>query len=98
MVFDGSAPDGAGTSLNDHLDSGENLLRRLPAVILSFRANAVGCQADIRSAFHQIALEEHDRRFVQFRWQGQHQRFRRVPFGITCSPHMLLRTISCHVR
>ena len=98
VVFDGSASDGAGTSLNDHLDSGENLLRRLSAVILSFRANAVGCQADTRSAFHQIALEEHERRFVQFLWQGQHLRFRRVPFGITCSPYMLLRTISCHVR
>lgn len=58
----------------------------------------MGCQADIRSAFHQIALEEDDRRFVQFLWQDLYLRFRRVPFGVTCSPYMLLRTISCHVR
>ena len=98
VVFDDSAPDGTGRSLNEYLEPGDNLLRRLPAVVLSFRTDRVGCQADFRSAFHQIALEEPDRRFVQFLWQDQQLRFRRVPFGITCSPYMLLRSISCHVR
>ena len=74
VVFDGSAPDGAGRSLNEYLEPGDNLLRRLPAVILSFRTDRVRCQADIRSAFHQIALEETDRRFVQFLWQDQQLR------------------------
>ena len=98
VVFDGSAPDATGRSLNEYLDPGENLLRRLPSVLLNFRASAVGCQADIRAAFHQIVLKEEDRRFVQFLWRDHHLRFRRVPFGVTCSPYMLLRTVCCHVR
>ena len=98
VVFDGSAPDGTGRSLNEYLDPGENLLRRLPSVLLNFRTNAVGCQADIRAAFHQIVLREEDRRYVQFLWEDRHLRFRRVPFGVTCSPYMLLRTVCCHVR
>ena len=66
VVFDGSAPDGGGRSLNEYLDPGQNLLRRLPAVLLNFRSNRVGCQADARSAFHQIALEETDLLFRFF--------------------------------
>ena len=98
VVFDGSAPDGTGTSLNSYLEPEENLLRRLPAVLLNFRSGAVGCQTDIRAAFHQITLSEEDRQFVQLLWAGQRLRFRRVPFGLTCSPYMLLCTIAEHVR
>ncbi|KAF0308833.1 Retrovirus-related Pol polyprotein from transposon 412 [Amphibalanus amphitrite] len=55
-------------------------------------------QADIRAAFHQIVLKEEDRRYVQFLWGDRHLRFQRVPFGVSCSPYMLLRTVCCHVR
>ncbi|KAF0302533.1 hypothetical protein FJT64_025370 [Amphibalanus amphitrite] len=98
VVFDGSAPDATGRSLNEYLSPGENLLSRLPSVLLNFRTNAVGCQADIRAAFHQIVLKEEDRRYVQFLWGDRHLRFQRVPFGVSCSPYMLLRTVCCHVR
>ncbi|XP_043230696.1 uncharacterized protein LOC122385999 [Amphibalanus amphitrite] len=98
VVFDGSAPDATGWSLNEYLSPGENLLSRLPSVLLNFRTNAVGCQADIRAAFHQIVLKEEDRRYVQFLWGDRHLRFQRVPFGVSCSPYMLLRTVCCHVR
>ncbi|XP_043197889.1 uncharacterized protein LOC122368221 isoform X2 [Amphibalanus amphitrite] len=98
VVFDGSAPDATGGSLNEYLSPGENLLSRLPSVLLNFRTNAVGCQADIRAAFHQIVLKEEDRRYVQFLWGDRHLRFQRVPFGVSCWPYMLLRTVCCHVR
>ena len=98
VVFDGSAPDATGRSLNEYLNPGENLLSRLPSVLLNFRTDAVGCQADIRAAFHQIVLKEEDRRYVQFLWGDRHLRFQRVPFGVSCSPYMLLRTVCCHVR
>ncbi|KAF0313711.1 hypothetical protein FJT64_015845 [Amphibalanus amphitrite] len=98
VVFDGSAPDATGRSLNEYLSPGENLLSRLPSVLLNFRINAVGCQADIRAAFHQIVLKEEDRRYVQFLWGDRHLRFQRVLFGVSCSPYMLLRTVCCHVR
>ena len=52
---------------------------------------------DIRAAFHQVVLSEESRQFVQLLWAGQRLRFRRVPFGLTCSPYMLLCTIAEHV-
>ncbi|KAF0291879.1 hypothetical protein FJT64_019119 [Amphibalanus amphitrite] len=97
VVFDGSARDATGHSLNDYLEPGSNLLRRLPAVLLNFRRDAVGAQTDIRAAFHQVSVSEEDRKYLQFLWDGQRLRFRRVPFGITCSPFMLLQTISVHL-
>ena len=97
IVFDGSARDGVGTSLNSYLQAGDNLLRRLVAVLLTFRTHHVACQADIKAAFHQILVKEEDRKYLQFMWQDQALRFRRVPFGLTCSPYMLLRSIQSHL-
>lgn len=61
MVFDGSAKDGHGKSLNSYLDPGSNLLTRLLYVLLNFRSDVFGCQSDIKSAFHQILLTAEDR-------------------------------------
>ena len=97
IVFDGSAGDGLGRSLNDYLDSGDNLLIKLPSVLLHFRSGAIGCQADIQAAFHQVLVSEADRQFLQFFWAGESLRFARVPFGLTCSPYMLLRTVNTHL-
>ena len=97
IVFDGSAKDGAGVSLNTYLKPGDNLLRRLVAVLLGFRTHPVACQADIKAAFHQISVKKEDRPYLQFLWQEQALRFRRVPFGLTCSPYMLLRSIEKHL-
>ena len=97
IVFDGSAKDGAGVSLNNYLEPGENLLHRLVAVLLEFRARPVACQADIKAAFHQVGVKEADRQYLQFLWQQQVLRFKRVPFGLSCSPFMLLKTISMHL-
>ena len=97
VVYDGSARDATGRSLNDYLDASENLLRRLPAVLLNFRRDLVAAQADIRAAFHQVSVVEEDRKFLQFVWASQRLRFRRVPFGLTCSPYMLLQTLTTHL-
>ena len=97
VVFDGTARDPTGRSLNEYLETGGNLLRRLPAVLLNFRRDAVAAQADIRAAFHQVSVSEKDMRYLQFLWAGQRLRFRRTPFGLTCSPFMLLQTISVHL-
>ena len=97
IVFDGSAKDGVGRSLNDYLDVGENLLRKLPAVVLNFRDGPVGCQSDIKAAFHQVVVKEEDRVYLQFFWSGLWLRFTRVPFGLSCSPYMLLKTIDTHM-
>ena len=97
IVFDGSAKDGVGRSLNEYLDAGENLLLKLPAVVLNFRAGAIGCQCDIKSAFHQVSVKNEDRKYLQFFWTDLSLRFARVPFGLSCSPYMLLKTIETHL-
>ena len=97
IVFDGSAADGSGKSLNEYFDAGENLLRRLPAVVIQFRTGSIGCQADIKSAFHQICVRKEDQRYLQFLWKEHILRFRRVPFGLAWSPFLLLKTLTYHL-
>ena len=98
VVFDGSATDGVGRSLNDYLAPGENLLVKLSSVVLNFRSGKVGCLADIEAAFHQVAVAPRDRKYLQFFWSDLRLRFARVPFGLTCSPFMLLKTVNVHLR
>ena len=97
IVFDGSAKDGIGKCLNDYLDAGENLLLKLPAVVLNFRHGVIGCQSDIKAAFHQVSVKSEDRKYLQFFWSDLQLRFARVPFGLSCSPYMLLKTIDTHL-
>ena len=84
-------------SLNAYLEPGENLLHCLVVVLLEFRTRPVACQADIKAAFRQVGVKKEDRQYLQFLWQQQVLRFKRVPFGLSCSPFMLLKTISTHL-
>lgn len=97
VLFDGSARDATGKSLNSYLDPGTNLLSCLLSVLLNFRTSSVSCQADIKAAFHQIIGSEEGRQFVQFLGSDNISRFQRVPFDLSCSPYMLLKTISTHL-
>ena len=65
-VFDGSAKDKNGKSLNDLLDPGPSLLPLLIALLLRFRLYAVAFSGDITKAFLQVLLKEDDRDFVRF--------------------------------
>jgi hypothetical protein len=93
VVFDASAPDRLGRSLNSFLDPGPNLLEHLLHVLLRFRSDAVGAQADCRAAFHQVLLPQEDHRFVQFLWKEEAFFFRAYPFGLCCSPFALQSAI-----
>ena len=94
VVFDGSARDGSGKPLNSYMKAGPNLLPKLLTVLVRFRAKAVGFQADVQGAFHQILLPEEDRPFVQFTYDSHIFHFRRVPFGLICSPALLHSSIN----
>ncbi|KAF0310149.1 hypothetical protein FJT64_018774 [Amphibalanus amphitrite] len=95
--LDSIAEDENGVSLNEYLEPGENPLSRLVEVLLNFRTYPIACQADIQAAFHQIAVKEEDRRYLQLILKNKTLRFQRVPFGLTCSPYMLLRSIQMHL-
>ncbi|GFW24008.1 integrase catalytic domain-containing protein [Trichonephila clavipes] len=67
-VFDDSAKINNHPSLNDCLETGNNLIESVPAILARFRLKPIGVISDIRRAFLQISLHEKDRDFVRFLW------------------------------
>lgn len=65
------------------------MLAVIPICLISFRIYAFRVTADIQKAFLQIEIEEDERDFLGFFIDRQPYRFRRVPFGLTCSPALL---------
>ncbi|GFU48925.1 CCHC-type domain-containing protein [Trichonephila clavipes] len=66
-VFDASAKINNHPSLNDCLETGNNL-KSVPAILARFRLKPIGVISDIRRAFLQISLHEKDRDFIRFLW------------------------------
>ncbi|KAI5747814.1 hypothetical protein M8J77_018781 [Diaphorina citri] len=101
-VFDCSAKDGKKASLNECLESGPNLLEKIPAVLAKFRQEKFGISGDIAKAFLQISITPRDRDFLRFLWRtedGELQVLRhcRVVFGATPSPFLLEACIRLHI-
>ena len=95
VVFDGSALDGIGKPLNSYMTAGPNMLPKLLSILLRFRIKKIGMQADVKGAFHQISLPEEDRPFVQFIYHDKIFHWRRLPYGLVCSPSLLHASIDC---
>ncbi|KRZ15249.1 hypothetical protein T11_16503 [Trichinella zimbabwensis] len=102
IVFDGSAQF-RNDSLNRQLDPGPPLQNDLVQILLRFRRFRVGLHADISKMFLQIGLHEKDRDVTRFLWRelGSQEaprifRFRRVCFGLTCSPFLAMSVTRHH--
>lgn len=83
-----------GTSLNDNLLTGPDLLQSLPGVLMRFRQHPVAVTADIAEMFMQVKIRREDRDALRYLWRGS-QRGNRPPdvyrmtsliFGATSSP------------
>ncbi|XP_047988456.1 uncharacterized protein LOC125228052 [Leguminivora glycinivorella] len=103
-VFDASARDYNGNSLNSFLEKGFNCLELIPKLLIKFRKHAIGITSDIKKAFLQISLKKEDRQYLSFLWWKNNERkefitYRhcRVVFGVTCSPFLLSATINYHL-
>ncbi|KAI5638994.1 pao retrotransposon peptidase domain-containing protein [Phthorimaea operculella] len=103
-VFNASAKDKNGNSLNSLLDKGINLLDLIMNLVIQFRLRAIGITSDIKKAFLQISLKPEDRNFLKFLWWKNKEmkemivyRHCRVVFGLTCSPFLLAATINHHL-
>ncbi|UYV83091.1 hypothetical protein LAZ67_22002173 [Cordylochernes scorpioides] len=101
-VYDASCRSIRGMSLNDCLETGPNLLERIPNVLIRFRENKIGISADIRKAFQMIEVNPEDRKYLKFIWRNisgsvtfQHTR---VVFGLTSSPFILGAVIEHHLK
>ncbi|KAK7880577.1 hypothetical protein WMY93_032789, partial [Mugilogobius chulae] len=93
VVFDASAKY-KGSSLNDHLLSGPDLLNNLNGVLFRFRRHQVALLCDIEKMFHQFHVYEGDRDYLRFLWwkngnlntEPQEFRMKVHLFGATSSP------------
>lgn len=103
-VYDASAKDKKGKSLNSCLDKGINFLDKIPKLLMGFRKGCIGVTADIAKAFLQISVTPQDRDCLRFVWWKDDSckeikvyRHCRVVFGLTASPFLLSATISHHL-
>jgi len=109
IVFDASARELHGQSINDCLFEGSNLFPSLIGVIIRFRLFEHALTGDIEKAFLQIGIQNEDRDFTRFFWfknvsknnwpDGEivQYRFCRVPFGFRSSPFILNKVIEHHL-
>ena len=69
VVFDAAAKF-SGTSLNDHLLNGPDLLQDLPGLLIRFRERRVAIVGDIEQMFHQVQILQRDRPALSFLWRA----------------------------
>ena len=105
LVFDASAKDSNGVSLNSCLEPGPALQPHLVGILLHFRKNYVGIMGDIEKMFLQIRLKEEDRDSHRYLWRDLDPkatpniyRMTRVTFGVVSSPFLAIGTIQEHVK
>jgi hypothetical protein len=82
--------------LKDCLADGPDLLELIPKELLKFQEKRIRFISDIRKAFLQISVNEQGRDCVRFVWWLKDDegkigvfRYRRVFFGMNCSPFLL---------
>lgn len=93
VVFDCSARY-KGTSLNEHLLSGPDLLNNLIGVLIQFRQHHIALMCDTEKMFHQFHVYEADRDYLHFPWwkdgnlgaEPQEFHMKVHLFGATSSP------------
>ncbi|XP_032363653.1 uncharacterized protein LOC116677092 [Etheostoma spectabile] len=67
IVFDCSAKYG-GTSLNEHLLPGPDMINNLTGVLIRFRQHPIALMCDIEKMFHQFHVQKDDRNYLRFLW------------------------------
>jgi hypothetical protein len=91
--------------LNDCLADGPNLLELIHKDLLKLQEKRIRFISDIRKAFLQVSVNEQDRDCVRFVWWLKDDegkigvfRYRRVVFGVNCSPFLLEAVINRNLK
>ncbi|XP_055936576.1 uncharacterized protein LOC129966191 [Argiope bruennichi] len=98
VVFNASSPSSNGVSLNDLLCKGD-VVEDIFELILRFRTHKFAFTFDIQKMFRQILVAPHQRDYLRILWfdENSHQevtfRLKTVTYGISCAPHLAIRTI-----
>ncbi|XP_030760561.1 uncharacterized protein LOC115885714 [Sitophilus oryzae] len=99
VVFDASAKDSKGQSLNDSLLTGEKLQKDIFSILLKFRIDKIVFTAVIKQMYRQIWIEPKHTDYQRILWRFspfedvQDYRLKTVTFGVSSSPFLALRTI-----
>ena len=90
-------------SLNDCLNAGPPLQKKLWDVLVRQGCYPVAVTRDLKKAFFQVRIRELDRDALRFHWEkNEHSpletlRFTRALFGLTCSLFLLGGVLECHL-
>ena len=109
IVFDASAQEGDGVSLNDCVLPGPALQPNLASVLIffffRFRTNRIGLIEDIEKMFHQVKLAPEDRDVHRYLWKDLQfnetpkvYRMQRLTFGVNSSPFLAISTVNARTK
>ena len=106
IVYNASAKNSSGTSLNSCLYIGPCLLKTVAEILARFRLYPIALTADIEKAFLMIGIHPSDCDVLRFLWYEDAMsetpevicyRFCRVVFGVVFSPFLLNATLVRHI-
>lgn len=98
-VFNASAKDNIGLSLNDRLFCGPKLQQDISYVLSTFRLPRICISTDLKKMYLQILVKEPDCFLQNILWRRSPDDplldyvLRTVTFGVNCSPFLALRVI-----
>ncbi|XP_037298313.1 uncharacterized protein LOC119190452 [Manduca sexta] len=99
VVFNASAKDARGLSLNDVLLVGPKLQMNIVEILLKFRVHAVVFTADMKQMYRQILIRASDRDYQRIFWRSnvdqpvQEYRLNTVTYGVSSAPFLACRTV-----
>ena len=92
VVFDAAA-EFRGTSLNQQLLTGPDLLQELPGILIRFSEKPIAIAGDIEQMFLQVYIQPQDRPALSFLWRNMEPNrppdtyeMQKAIFGAKCSP------------
>ncbi|XP_073963061.1 uncharacterized protein [Choristoneura fumiferana] len=100
VVFDASAKDGKGISLNDTLLAGPKLQANIFDLLMRFRWHAVVFTGDVQQMYRQILVPEEDADYQRILWRPspagpvRDYRLLTVTYGVSSAPFQALRTMA----
>ncbi|XP_063624778.1 uncharacterized protein LOC134796521 [Cydia splendana] len=100
VVFDASAKDKRGISLNDALLPGQKLQNNIFHLLLRFRWHNVVFTADVKQMYRQILVSPEDAEYQRILWRPsvnepvRDYRLLTVTYGVSSAPYQALRTIA----
>lgn len=98
VVFDASAKDTAGKSLNDTLLVGPTIQQELLSILLRWRKHRFALTSDAEKMYRQIEINPSQTSVQRILWRNQFQQVEEyelstVTYGTACAPFLAVRTI-----